>query len=46
MRLSYDSHRFRVVFESDAATVLPITLTSVKAAASERRGKRKLVNRN
>ena len=29
--LSYDSHRFRVVFESDAATVLPITLTSVKA---------------
>ncbi len=28
---SYDSHRFRVVFQSEAS-VLPITLTSVKAA--------------
>ena len=29
--LSYDSHRFRVVFQSDASSLLPITLTSVKA---------------
>ncbi len=29
---SYDSHRFRVVFKTEASSILPITLTSVKAA--------------
>ncbi len=28
---SYDSHRFRVVFQTEASSILPITLTSVKA---------------